>query len=207
MVTKAPPAASKSPAHAQPERPKAEPKAASEPEPKDPEPKAEPQYATLQPEAALRLFQTGHPIVAQGDPPDNWISMGRTGDGIAVLQTPVTEAIVEKIRAGEYYLPESVPISGGPAAAPTVVTIPYASADTTPPAVGTRCSCTMGTWTGEPTSYAYQWTLDGADIDGANDSTLTLEATEIGGKSVACVVTATNAMGSTTAPSSNAIAT
>ena len=35
-------------------------------------------------------------------------------------------------------------------------------------------SCTTGTWTESPTSYAYQWKKDGVNISGATSNTLTL---------------------------------
>jgi hypothetical protein len=95
----------------------------------------------------------------------------------------------------------------GVAHKPGVIDIPYASAAPYPPAsTSTVCSCTNGNWTGVPTSYAYQWKRDGATNLGTAAS-YTLIAADIGGHQIACVVTATNATGSTTAPPSNAIAT
>jgi hypothetical protein len=70
-------------------------------------------------------------------------------------------------------------------------------------AVGEVLSCTMGNWTNEPTSYAYQWQRDGAPV-GTDSSDYTAVAADVG-KSLACVVTATNGTGSTTAPQSNAV--
>jgi hypothetical protein len=64
-------------------------------------------------------------------------------------------------------------------------------------------SCTMGEWNGTPTSYAYQWRLDGTNI-GTNAPTYNRQPADIGA-SATCVVTATNAFGSTAAPPSNAV--
>jgi hypothetical protein len=72
---------------------------------------------------------------------------------------------------------------------------------------GSLLSATNGSWTGsEPLSYAYQWQLCNAagkvceEIAGATGSTLKLDPSEIG-KTLALVVTATNAAGSTSATS------
>ena len=70
---------------------------------------------------------------------------------------------------------------------------------------GSTAACTMGTWTGEPTAYAYQWHRDGVAIDGAINAAYGA-LPEDSGHSVACVVTATNAQGSTAAPMSNSVA-
>jgi hypothetical protein len=95
----------------------------------------------------------------------------------------------------------------GVAHAPAVIDTPYAQANAKPPVVGTVCSCTSGNWTGSPTGYAYQWTRDGTNISLATSATYTLVAADVGGHQIRCVVTATNATGSTTAPPSNFIAT
>jgi hypothetical protein len=92
---------------------------------------------------------------------------------------------------------------------PGLVTAPYAHAAATPPIVGTVCNCTTGSWVGSPTSYAYQWQTNGANSTGAGATTnaYTAVAADIGGKHLTCIVTATNAQGSTAAPPSNSIAT
>lgn len=61
-------------------------------------------------------------------------------------------------------------------------------------------SCTMGNWQGEPSSYSYEWRIDGVVVPGFNDM-LGLTAADVG-KSATCTVTATNAIGSTAAPPS-----
>ena len=88
---------------------------------------------------------------------------------------------------------------------PAIVDVPYASANASPPIVGTVASCTTGNWVGTPTSYAYQWQRNGTAIGGATASTYTLVSADTGGKQLTCVVTAANATGSTAAPASNAI--
>ena len=61
----------------------------------------------------------------------------------------------------------------------------------------------MGNWTGEPTSYVYQWQMGGTDIPG-DGATLPVTSADVG-NSVTCTVTASNAAGSTAAPPSNAV--
>jgi hypothetical protein len=66
----------------------------------------------------------------------------------------------------------------------------------------TVMNCTMGNWTGDPDSYAYQWKL-GATNAGTNSPTYTIVVPTDVGKTATCIVTATNLLGSTAAPVSN----
>lgn len=70
--------------------------------------------------------------------------------------------------------------------------------------VGDALTCTQGNWVGEPTSFAYQWKSDGTNI-GTDSDSYTVAAGD-SGKSITCVVTATNAAGSAAAPPTNAVA-
>lgn len=70
-----------------------------------------------------------------------------------------------------------------------------APAVTGTPTVGNTLSCTTGTWTNSPTSYAYQWLRDGSSISGATSSSYALQEADEG-EMVSCLVTATNAHGS-----------
>ena len=85
------------------------------------------------------------------------------------------------------------PEGGGGATAPVNTAIPAVTqaADT--------LSCTMGEWTGEPTSYGYQWKVDGVVVAFADAATYTVQAADVG-KTATCIVTATNVTGSTAAP-------
>jgi hypothetical protein len=129
------------------------------------------------------------------------------------VQTPFTNDInvlVNKGKAGNLTVNQMV--SGiddaiGVLHKPAIIDIPYASANAKPPIVGTLCSVTNGNWTGAPTGYTYQWTRSGSNIAAATSATYTLVAADVGGKFIACVVTAANAQGSTAAPPSNAVAT
>jgi hypothetical protein len=93
--------------------------------------------------------------------------------------------------------PEPPPVGGNGGAtaeAPSNTEVPAVTQS------GTTLSCTLGTWTGEPTSYAYAWTIDGASV-GGDTATYEVQAGDVG-KSAVCTVTATNAAGSTAAPPS-----
>jgi hypothetical protein len=83
-----------------------------------------------------------------------------------------------------------------PVLAPVNVDVPFVSGGT---AVGDTLTCTMGNWQGEPTSYAYAWST------GATGASYVIVAGDAG-TSITCVVSATNAGGTTAAPPSNAVA-
>ena len=67
---------------------------------------------------------------------------------------------------------------------------------------GAQMVCTMGEWVGEPTEYHYLWQLDGADA-GIDDARYDIMDPDDVGKTMTCVVSATNANGSADAPPSN----
>lgn len=76
-----------------------------------------------------------------------------------------------------------------------------APSNSTPPAItgsaqeGQTLTCSTGTWTNTPTSYAYQWKRAGSNISGATSSTYTVQASDVG-QAVKCTITATNGSGS-----------
>src|SRR5580765_8026123 len=116
------------------------------------------------------------------------------GPGLSALET------------GQEQYPEPIPPpdsptvpggggGGGSGTAPVNVDVP---AITGPATVGSTLSCSMGNWEGEPTSYAYQFKSDGADVTGMNETYLVADTDA--GKSITCIVTATNAAGATAAP-------
>jgi len=77
---------------------------------------------------------------------------------------------------------------------PTPTVIPVITGTLT---VGHVLTCSNGTWAGSPTSYAYQWQLDGVNIPGATSSTYTLISGD-SGHMMGCGVTATDAYGGQT---------
>lgn len=80
---------------------------------------------------------------------------------------------------------------------PTNVDVPLVWQD------GATLTCTMGNWDGRPTSYDYAWHTDGV-ANGAVGETYAVQLGDVD-KGLACVVTATNALGSTAAPMSNTV--
>lgn len=87
-------------------------------------------------------------------------------------------------------------VVGGPPK-PINTAVPYAAQE------GATLQCTMGEWIGSPDAYAYAWSLDGAAISNSK-STYDVTADDVG-RTATCVVTASNATGSTDAPPSNAV--
>jgi hypothetical protein len=123
------------------------------------------------------------------------------------LRTPKDGSLA----AGEIYVELSAPprlwiggpegtvallVATPPVTAPINTDVPYVFQE------GDLLTCTMGTWTGEPTSYAYQWALDGTAA-GDGSETLTVTVDDVG-RTATCVVSATNDLGTTEAPPSNA---
>jgi surface protein len=90
-------------------------------------------------------------------------------------------------------------ITSGPTAAPVNTVLPNVTGTAV---VGNTLTTDDGTWTGSPTSYAYQWKRGATNI-GTNANTYTLVNADAG-QSITCVVTATNGVGSTPA-TSNAV--
>ena len=68
---------------------------------------------------------------------------------------------------------------GGGATAPVNRDVPHVQQS------GDTLNCTMGNWEGEPTSYAYQWTIDGAD-KGVGSANYTVQEGDVG-KVATCV--------------------
>jgi hypothetical protein len=120
------------------------------------------------------------------------------GEAKALAQGIATAEAGALLVSSQYEpVPGSGPYAPAPSAPPVNVDIPYLSqaADT--------LTCTMGNWQGEPTAYAYAWTMDGASVAGTAATYETAVADV--GKTAVCTVTATNAAGSTVAPPSNGI--
>jgi hypothetical protein len=87
-------------------------------------------------------------------------------------------------------------IIGVTATAPVNTLIPSVSGSNY---VGDLLTTTDGTWTGTPTSFSYQWKRGATNI-GTNANTYTLVIADAN-TNITCVVTATNASGSTPATS------
>ena len=70
--------------------------------------------------------------------------------------------------------------------------------------VGSTLSCTTGTWSNSPTSYAYTWLRGGTPISGATSASYVTVSAD-GGTSVGCAVVATNASGNSASVASNTL--
>lgn len=70
--------------------------------------------------------------------------------------------------------------------------------------VGSVLTCSDGTWTNSPTSYAFQWFSAGVAVGGATNSTYTLQSSDLG-NDITCQVTASNAGGAGTPATSNSV--
>jgi len=87
--------------------------------------------------------------------------------------------------------------AGSGAAAPTNTVAPAITGTATE---GQTLTASTGTWTGSPSSYAYQWKRGGVSIGGATSSTYLLVTADVG-STITVTVTATNAGGSAAATS------
>ena len=79
-----------------------------------------------------------------------------------------------------------------------------APAVTGTPEPGEVLTCSSGTWSRSPASYAYQWLADGEPIEGATTNSYTVQAGDVG-DDVSCAVTATNTRGESEPAESNAL--
>lgn len=97
-------------------------------------------------------------------------------------------------------------VGQGPTVPPVNLDIPYVSLASGTGVPGDTLNCTMGNWDHVPSSYAYRWARNGTPIVGANGAALpyVLASADVSGSELTCVVSATNAIGTTAAPPSNA---
>lgn len=88
---------------------------------------------------------------------------------------------------------------GGPSSSvPIVVDAPLVTQN-----VG-ELECTLGSWTGEPTSRSYQWTRDGLDA-GTDSPTYTIVDPDDVGTTFSCTMIASNALGASEPVTSNEV--
>jgi FG-GAP-like repeat/Abnormal spindle-like microcephaly-assoc'd, ASPM-SPD-2-Hydin len=96
--------------------------------------------------------------------------------------------------------PQKVALSAtGVSPAPVSQTAPSISGNAVR---GSTLTCSDGTWTNSPTSFAFQWLRNGQAIPGATNQTYTLVEADVG-QQIACRVTASNAGGSNSRTSSS----
>ena len=80
---------------------------------------------------------------------------------------------------------------GGPSGPPTNTGLPQISGTAQ---AGKRLSCSTGSWTNSPTSFAYGWSLSGTPIQGASSSAYTVQNIDEQ-LTLTCTVTASNNLG------------
>ena len=133
-----------------------------------------------------------------------------TPDGALVYVTNYDDDSVSVINTSTNTVVATVGVGSGPSevaltpARATSATPP--PANITPPAItgkpkaGTKLTCSTGSWTNDPTSYAYHWYRNGTLLAGFTTSTHTLGTLDEG-TTLKCVVTANNAGGQASAQS------
>lgn len=132
------------------------------------------------------------------------IHVGANGNGTETWDGVIQDAAVYTSLSSTRIAAHAAGIGAGPAPANTV-----APAVTGTTQTGSALSTTNGTWSNTPTGFSYQWQRDVAEngvfsnIGSATSSSYTLVSADLG-NDVRCVVTATNAGGSTSA-NSNAV--
>ena len=95
----------------------------------------------------------------------------------------------------------SASISAGVGSTPIIDRRPSGPVNIDPPVLsgdfllGTVATCSEGTWTNDPTEFSYQWYRDSREIPLAFMSTYLLMILDRG-KTISCLVTATNDFGS-----------
>jgi hypothetical protein len=150
----------------------------------------------LDPKEAATLFYAGHALAYVSDPENPFVCGQWMGKRAYITRMPFDEA------GAEAYFTENQAVlfssEAPPSAPPTNIDVPYAQQTVD------LISVTMGNWTGEPTSYAYQWRRDGTTNIGTDSDQYAVTSADIG-HTVDCIVTATNASGSTAAPPSNGV--
>jgi hypothetical protein len=100
-----------------------------------------------------------------------------------------------------YSVLASAPLSAPPPSPPVNTELPQLTGT---PKVGETLTCSNGAWTGSPTSFGRIWLRDGGQIAGETGTTYVVKSADQG-HSIACEVTATSEVGSSSA-TSNALA-
>jgi len=145
------------------------------------------------PALRVAVVADGRPVEAGPARPVIVVSDGRPTQG----NEPMPIVVASGAQAAGVLAGLAIPIvvvSGSLNPVPANTVLPVISG-----ALGTL-STTNGTWANTPTSFAYQWKRNGANIGGATANTYTIVTADIG-TTLTVTVTATNAAGSTPATS------
>ena len=120
---------------------------------------------------------------------------GVSADGARVLfRTDESLISADTDTAADVYVKRILPPPGN-TAPPAISGVPE---------VGRTLGCSRGSWTNDPTSFAYGWKRDGAAIAGATSSQHSVTGADVG-RAITCTVTASNGGGSGSATSAPVI--
>jgi hypothetical protein len=154
--------------------------------------------------AALGSDTTTHSKVIEEPPAGLKVLHGNSTNVAGAYNTPFTNDInllINKAKGGnlnQVQIMSALADAIGAAHGPSLIDVPFVSA------VGSVASVTNGNWGGSPTGYAYAWKRDGATSIGTNVNNYTMVGADTGHQ-IGCVVSATNANGTTVAPLSNTV--
>ena len=125
---------------------------------------------------------------------------GATSSSYTLTSSDVNQAITCTVTASNAAGPSVASLPSAPIVPTALPTGPVPPVETAPPAIsgtaqqGQTVSCSTGSWTGSPASYAYSWLRTGTSIPGATSSSYTLTSNDVN-QAVSCEVVASNAAG------------
>ncbi len=155
--------------------------------------------------AALEIVYDESSLGTEGDPVPDIVGYNRVEHYVRVNKRDDADALVQEggIQVTQRYFAGYTEIVAPPVvdSPPVQVDAPFVGGT---PAVGQVLNCTMGNWTNEPTTYDYAWKRDNIIDVGTNANTYTVEVLDVG-YDIICIVTATNAFGSTVSDPSNPV--
>lgn len=142
----------------------------------------------------------------------NGLAIGGATNSIYTTQSPtdIGQTIRCEVTATNF-IGSSVPATSSNSVIPTSVPVISVAPSITPPTIvagsPTPLSCSTGTWIENPTitSYAYAWRRNGVAIGGATNSTYLTQSPIDQGKTITCLVTATNSIGASAPATSNSV--
>jgi hypothetical protein len=144
---------------------------------------------------------SGNPVTFTIDPSTTYSTCAINGSGVVSFAAGGT-CVIDANQAGNAdYAPapekqQSFTVNGVDVSPPVL-----APHNTAPPSIAGRphaggtLTCSAGSWSNDPTAYAYRWYLDGTPIIGAASASYTVQTIDEGNV-LTCAVTAANSGGS-----------
>ena len=141
-------------------------------------------------------WSAGSELIATGDAGSTLgYSSALSGDGTTALLGGPSPVFTEGIESDDSFGSGAAWVFGLPSppsgAAPGNTSAPAVSGTAK---AGKRLTCSTGSWTNDPTRYAYQWNFDGTAIPGQTTSSYKVQSVDEG-LTLSCTVTASNATG------------